>query len=186
MTEKNKKARTKSEDIALAAAKQAIKEMQEEERQKKKKRAFQNTNLLLEHYLDLKQYCDNAVYKIQDHEEELEHEIDEVIEDVTGEDISVMSIKRSKEITLIMISHVETALELLRKKSQSKGIEDRYSVLDMLHLDPSFQDIPWTERISTVADSLDCADSTVRRWRNDMVQDLSVFLFGMDGLRLEI
>jgi len=185
------KVRTKSEEIAIAAAKEAIDEYVAREKANRKKQVFQNTNVLLEHYLDLKAYCDKAVYTGTVQTEDI---IDiqyidgdeDFIRDLEKEEITVKSIMVSREVTKIYITHVDTALETLKSKCYAKDIYDKYRAVDMLHLDPELQTVPWSERISLVADKLNCADTTVRRWRNEMVKELSVFLFGVDGLKLII
>lgn len=177
MNERRINIKSESEEIALAAAKAAINEFVAKEKVDKKKQVFQNTNLLLEHYLDLKAYCDNAIYKgcLYDEEEGI---------NINGYEITIKSIKANREVTLIIISHVDKALSLLKNKCQEKGMEEKYKVIEALHLDQNQQAVPWSERISLVSDDLCCGETTVRRWRNEMVKDLSVFLFGVDGLKL--
>ncbi len=181
----SEKIRTKIEEIALAAAKEAVREWKEQERKTKKKRAFQNTNLLLEHYLDLKDFCENAVFQEDPLAvDDVRQKLYRIIDEVTGEEVSVRSIRRSREITLIMLSHVDTALELLRLKCEKGGAMDKYTVIDKLHLDPNYQEQEWSERIGTIALELDRAEVTIRRWRSDMVNQLGIYLFGLDGLKL--
>ena len=180
MIEKNKiQLKSESEIIALAAAREAICEFVAKEKADRKKQIFQNTNLLLEHYLDLKAYGDNAIYQgyIGDEEDSL---------CIDGYEITIKSIKANREVTLIIISHIDMALSLLKKKCQVKDMGEKYKVIEFLHLDENQQAIPWSERISLVSDDLCCGETTVRRWRNEMVKDLSVFLFGVDGLKLGI
>lgn len=99
------------EQMASAAAKKAVKEWKEQGRKAKKKRAFQNTNLLLEHYLDLKDFWENAVF--QDGTltvDEKRQKIYRILDEVSGEKVTARSIRRSREITLIMLSHVDMDL----------------------------------------------------------------------------
>ncbi len=127
----------------------------------RKKRFYQNTNLLLEHYLDLKTYCDNAVYAVQ-------------------------SIKSNREVTMLMMSHVDTALLLLKGKCAAEGTTEKYKVIELLHLDKNQQEIPWAEKILRASKQLCCDEMTVMKWRSEMVHDLSVFLFGVEGLKLQL
>ncbi len=179
----SKKAKTKTEEIALAAAKEAIKELREEEKAGRKKQIFQNTNVLLEHYLDLKAYCGNAVYKGSPRED-VEDAYDEESINLDGDEITIKSIKSNREVTMIFIAHIDMALSLLQRKCELKEITEKFEVIDMLHLSEVLQATPWSERISLVSDKLNCGETTVRRWRNEMVKDLSVFLFGVEGLKL--
>ena len=112
-----KKTKTKSEEIALAAAKEAIEEFVAREKAGKKKQIFQNANVLLEHYLDLKAYCDNAVYTGSP-ETSKQTEDDDYMIDTDGEEITIKSIKANRELTLIFIAHIDMALELLWRSAK--------------------------------------------------------------------
>ena len=72
------------------------------------------------------------------------------------------------------------------EKCEIKEESEKYKVIEMLHLNPELQELPWGERVLVVAEKLNCVDRTVRRWRNEMVKELSVFLFGVEGLKLAI
>jgi hypothetical protein len=180
----NKPKPTKSEEIALAAAKQAIKEFASEEKAKRKKQIFQNANVLLEHYLDLKAYCDNAIYSNTTEQIEDDENDQDVMIDTDGEEITIKSIKANRELTLIFIAHIDMALMLLKHKCDVKEIPEKYKVIEKLHLNPKLQELSWGDRVAKVAEEIPCADRTVTRWRNEMVRDLSVFLFGVEGLKL--
>lgn len=173
--------------VATDAAKEAIKMIKEEERKDKKKRAFQNTNLLLEHYLELKDFSNNVVYESTFAIDVEQSQIYEIIDQVTGEEISVKSLKRSKEVTLIMLNHVDCALETLKQKcecSNKDDMMDKYTVIDMLHLNPALQELEWADRLGTVCDELGKSETTIRRWRSEMVSKLGIYLFGVESLNL--
>ena len=184
MTEK--KTKTKMEEMASAAAKEAVREYAAEEKLKRKKQVFQNANVLLEHYLDLKAYCDNAIYTSTIQDEDSSDEDEDCMIDFDGEEITIKAIKGNREVTLIFIAHIDMALELLRKKCEQKEILNKYLVVEMLHLDSELQKLPWGERIKRVSEELPCGERSVSRWRNEMVKELSVFLFGVEGLKLAI
>lgn len=179
-----KKTKTKMEEMASAAAKEAVREWKEKEKASRKKQIFQNANVLLEHYLDLKAYCDNAIYTSGAENEEDSDE--DYMIDADGEEVTIKSIKANREVTLIFIAHIDMALELLRKKCEQKETLNKYRVIEMLHLDKELQLLPWGERIQKVAEEIPCGERSVSRWRNEMVKDLSVFLFGIEGLKLQI
>jgi hypothetical protein len=176
------------EVIAESAAREVLKQYKADERKAKKKKAFQNTNLLLEHYLELKQFRDNVIFEgatmaVDDSTQT----IYEIIDEVTGEEISVRSLKRSKEVTLIMLNHVDTALDQLYKKCKKSGntdMQNKYEVIFLLHLESTMQELNWSERIIAVAERLNCSERTVRRWRTEMVNNLGVYLYGVEGLNL--
>lgn len=173
--------------VATDAAKEAVRMIKEEERKDKKKRAFQNTNLLLEHYLELKDFSNNVVYESTFAIDTENSKIYEIIDEVTDEQISVKSLKRSKEVTLIMLNHVDSALDRLYKKCKNSDNTDmlnKYEIIELLHLDPIMQELGWSDRIIQVAARLNCSERTVRRWRTEMVNKLGVYLYGVEGLNL--
>ncbi|MDF3001043.1 MAG: hypothetical protein K0Q48_1162 [Bacillota bacterium] len=169
--------RPEREELALAAAREAILEFAAQEKASIKKQVFQNTNLLLEHYLDLKAYCKHAVYK------ECPVNLENAI-NIEGYEITIQSIKANLDVTRIILSHVNTALVLLKKKSRARGSDQKFRVIELMHLDEKMQAVPWTERVQIISEELQCEEVSVLKWRNEMIRDLGVFLFGVDGLKL--
>jgi hypothetical protein len=68
----------------------------------------------------------------------------------------------------------------------TKSQPERYAVIQKLYLEPSKTSIPWNERVQIVAAEIPCGEASVRRWKNDMINELSILLFGVDGLQLEL
>lgn len=167
----------KTYDIAKAAALEALKEHKEEERQRVKKTRYHNTELLLKNYLALLDHYENAKDKASDIMDLDELDVDEVI---------VKAIKRSRIRTMILINQIETCLGILKLRMASQGQPEKYDVIDCLYLDRARRDINWGDLVATVAQELNCSTDSVRRWKNEMVRELSVLLFGVDGLRLDL
>jgi hypothetical protein len=142
----------------------------------RKKQIFQNTNLLLEHYLDLRAYCCNAIYK--GHIESEDH-----IANTVNFEITVQSIRKSQLVTLIIMSHVDTALSLLKEKCIANGTEEKYKVLESLYFDLSMHSLPWADRLLRIAEDLHCDKTMILKWRSEMVNTLSIFIFGAEGLK---
>ncbi|HVJ48129.1 hypothetical protein [Desulfitobacterium sp.] len=44
-------------------------------------------------------------------------------------------------------------------------------------IDPDKRTIQWSERIQLVAAEIHCDESSVRRWRNEMIDELAILLF---------
>lgn len=169
--------RTEREELALAAAREAILEFAAKERASIKKRVFQNTNLLMEHYLDLKVYCRHAIYK------EFPVNMEDAVH-IEGYEITIQSIKANLDVTRIILSHVNTALVLLKKKSRARGSDQKFRVIELMYLDAKMQEFLWTERVRIISEELQCEEASVLKWRNEMIRDLGVFLFGAGGLKL--
>jgi hypothetical protein len=168
------------QEIATAAAIEALKLQKNDEQMRIRKNRFHNTELLLKHYLGLVEHFQIAQDKAS--EEDLEAYN---FEEAEMEDIIIQSIRRSRIRTLIMVVQIEACLGKLRTKMIDKGQPEKYAVIDKLYLDPVKSLIPLTERKQIVAAEIHCGETSVWKWRNEMINELSVLLFGVDGLRLE-
>jgi hypothetical protein len=161
------------EETINKAAKQAIREYDKEKKQEQRKNVFHNTRLLLKHYNDLKQHVDNAIDDVTRLESDL---ID--LGDIERDELYILSIKRSKSKTLIMIAHIDMAMEILRQKEIKLCSIEKYETLKMFYIDEvSYDDI---------IRHFNCGVNTPRRWINDMINELSILLFGIDGLKLDV
>lgn len=155
------------------AAKEAIKEFDKEKRQEQKKKVFHNTRLLLKHYNDLKQHVEKAIDDVS----RLEGDLTE-LGDLERDELYILSIKRSKSKTLIMIAHIDMAMESLRQKQIKLCSVEKFETLKMFYMD----EVPYDE----IVRHFNCGVNTPRRWINDMVNELSILLFGIDGLKLDV
>ena len=169
------------QEIATAAAIEALKLQKNDERMRIRKNRFGNTELLLKNYLSLIEHFELSQDKAS--EEDLESYN---FEEADTEDIIIRSIRRSRIRTLVMILQMEACLGRLRIKMIDKGQLEKYVVLEKLYLDPTKSLIPWVERVRIIAAEIPCSESSVNRWKNDMIKDLSVLIFGADGLQLEL
>jgi hypothetical protein len=164
------------QELARSAALEALKLQKEEERQRTKRTRYHNTELLLKNYLSLLDHYDNAKDKasgIMD----LDDDMDEVI---------VKAIKRSRIRTSIMITQIETCLEILKLRMTAKGQTEKYEVIHCLYLDKARRNIEFGELVKVIAEELHCTERSVYRWKKEMVTELSVLLFGVDGLTLDL
>lgn len=170
------------QEIATAAAIEALKLQKNEERMRIRKNRFHNTELLLKHYLGLVEHFENSQDKA------LEEDLIEAfnIEDIDKEEVIIQAIRRSRIRTKVMIRQIEMCLEILKVKMIAKGQPERYEVIQKLYLEPGKLSIQWTERVKIVAEEIHCGEASVRRWKNDMINELSILLFGVDGLQLEL
>lgn len=167
------------QEIATAAAIEALKLQKKEEYERIKKNRFQNTERLLKNYLSLIEHFEMSQDKAS--EEELDaYNLEE------NEDIIIRSIRRSRIRTLVMVLHIEACLGRLRSKMAEKGQIEKYVVIEKFYLDPVKILLPLTERKQIIAEEINCGETSVWKWRNEMISELSVLLFGVDGLRLEV
>lgn len=161
------------EDTINKAAKAAIKEYDKEKKQEQKKSVFHNTKLLLKHYNDLKQHVECAI----DDAKQLETDLIE-LDDLDRDELYILSIKRSKSKTLIMIAHIDSALEILKGKQHKLCADEKYKALEMFYID----EMTYEE----ISEKLNCTERTARRWVNEMIDELGIYLFGIEGIKLDI
>lgn len=157
------------EDIISRATKTAIKEFNKEKLEKERNKVFHNTKLLLKHYNSLKDHVINAI----DDSGKLKEDYLIDIEGIGKDELYIMSIKRSKSKTLIMVAHIDMALEILKKKQLKNGTIEKYIALEMFYI----RDIPY----ESIVKHFNCGTNTPRRWMNEMIKELSILLFGIEG-----
>lgn len=169
------------QEIATAAAVEALKIQKNEERERARKNRFRNTELLLKNYLSLIEHFELSQDKAS---EDLIEAFN--LEDMDDEEVIILAIRRSRIRTLIMVMQIEVSLGALRTKMIDKGQPEKYAVIEKLYLDPVKSLLPWTERVRIIAVEIHCSEKSVIRWKNDMVEELSIMVFGVDGLQLAL
>jgi hypothetical protein len=174
---RKKQSTSKVQEVAKAAAMEVLKQLKEEERQRIKKTRYHNTELLLKNYLNLLDHYENAKEKASDVIE---------LDDIEAEEIIIKAIKRSRIRTAIMINQIETCLKVLRLRMEGKGQSEKYDVIDYLYLDKARRDIERGKLMEVIAQELNCSQKSIYRWKNEMISELSILLFGVDGLKLDL
>lgn len=157
------------DEVIDKAIKKALKEFKVEERVEKKKKILHNTKLLLKNFNYLKTHSAKAKYDISGLDIEAE----------TGDDRAyILSIRRSKLRTLIMVSHIEMAMNELKKNKIRAGSLEQYRALEMFYIEK--------KTYKEIREKLNCGQNTPARWINECVDELSVLLFGFDGLKMDL
>lgn len=160
----------KLDEIIERATYKAIKIYEKEKIIDQRKKVLHNTKLLMKHYNDLKEHAESAVETIS----EINFNDCNVV-DLDKDDLYILSIKRSKIKTLIMISHIDASLALLEQKQMKLNTIYKYDALEMFYIqEKSYEDIQ---------EKLSCGKNTPARWINQMLNELSILLFGVDGIR---
>ena len=152
--------------------KEVIKELEAESRKNQQNTIFHNTRLLLKHYNDLNNHVENAIDEIS------QIDIDMDVDGLSIDDIYILSIKRSKSKTMIMLAHIDAAIELLRQKQAKAGTLEKFDVLKKFYIDGVDYD--------DIVAEYNCGTNTPRRWMKEMIKELSILLFGLDGLKLHM
>ena len=161
------------DEVIKKAVSEAIKEFDIKRQEDAKTKVLHNTKLLLNNYNSLSKHYKNAVDNLD--YIQLDEEDENSCENIESTDkLFILSIRRSKFRTMIMITHIKAALKSLQEECIEKNQLSKYEVLEMCYI----QNVPF-DKISA---KLSCSEITVRRWKNEMVQALGVYLFGVDAL----
>lgn len=171
---------TIKKEFALEVAQEAVRLYKQQEEKIIKSRIFRNTKRLLNHYRELNDHIENAVWSFSQDDEP---DYSSMMSDI-DEDVFIESIKRSAARTVIIVSHVDKGLSVLKMKT-SKDLY-KYTVIDLMYISTELAELSMAERLSQIAERLTVSEATVRRYELDMTNKLSVLLFGAGAVNLEI
>ncbi|MBW9158887.1 hypothetical protein [Clostridium tagluense] len=161
------------DEVIKKAVTEAIKAYDIKKREDANNKVVHNTKLLLKNYNCLSMHYKKAVDNLD--YIELDEDDNSSCESIESNDrLFIISIRRSKFRTMIMVTHIKTALKALKDDCIRKNELNKYEVLEKHYL----QDVPF----NVIASELYCSEMTARRWKNEMVKDLGVYLFGIDAL----
>lgn len=175
------------EDAVKIGIREGIKYVKEQEYHKTTKRydrRLRNTRLLLKHYRTLKAHdkiADTSTNKI--YEENAVDVLDDV-ESIDDEEQYVQAISRTKLRTLIIVGHINKAMNYYKAicKSEGKSKERRFNIIKFMYIEPSKDDIIPT--YEEVAEHFGVNIKTVSRDVRAAIEDLSILFFGIDGIKL--
>ncbi|MPW25964.1 hypothetical protein GC105_09190 [Alkalibaculum sp. M08DMB] len=161
---------TNINDLIDQATYRAIKLYTKEQATAQNKSVLHNTKLLLKHYNDLQEHALKAVETIN------AIDFDNIaIDEMDKDDLYILSIKKSKVKTIIMIAHIDAALASLKHKQIKLHMPEKYEALEMFYI----KGIPYDDIVM----KYNCGANTPRRWMGQMLNELSILLFGIDGIR---
>ena len=160
----------------------------DEEKQKKRreKKLLYSTKTLLDNYLRLKTYANNAMANLDEIVEETLPEFYTQSLEVFGltiEDRRSYSIAKSLANTVIILNHVERMLDVYKVECESSPkptVQRRYQIIDKLYLSSPRMSI------KEIADELFMDPRSVQRDAEKAREDLKILIFGADGLSEEM
>jgi hypothetical protein len=149
----------------------------EEQRREQKNTRLWNTRMLLRHYNQLKQYCENAVY---DRDSAIKSQTAiEILESLgnCGKDMYIDSIKSSVVKTKTIMAHVDAMLKIYKIYCEESGKPEdirKYRILYSTYFEKcGMEAICRNEKIDR---------STYFRDNRNSTEMLSALIFGADGL----
>lgn len=156
------------EEIARAAAKEAISEIRAEERRKKRGKILHNTRRLMENY-------NRMVKSVQEGVAELADMTDESIDGLEcDEALFVESILKSKTRSLVMLAHIDKCLKLLEAEESRNNTPEKYLAYKSYYLDGISHE--------SIGGICGCTERTSQRWVRELDNILSIYLFGVDAV----
>ena len=169
---------------AEVGAKEGIKifnEKQKKEQEKRASRKLHNTKLLLRNYHMLKEHAENSVFG-RTQMEESALDILESMMSLYDNEIIIESIKRSATRTAIIVSHIETMLELYAiycEKSLNRDIDiRRYEVVWDRYISEN------TLSVKEIAEKQHISQESVYTDLRIGLERLAALIFGIDGLKM--
>ena len=160
-----------AEEIAIRAAREAIKEHERQRRKDRRVRVFQNTKKLMENYNRICQSVEEGIADISEVDTEVGPE------EFSSEDIYINSILKSKLRSIVMLAHIDKCLRLLEDEEIQKHTHEKYLAFTYFYLDGMSHE--------SVAQVLNCTERTSRRWVTELTSVLGVYLFGSDAILLD-
>lgn len=143
-------------------------------------RRLRNTRLLLENYHNFADFCDNAVY------DKSKLRFIDVLEDIESimddrDEVVLESIKRTKQRSYIMFEHINKMVDMYKVFTEkSKKLEEcrKYKIIFYSYISSPI----YTNE--EIAKKLHIDTRTVRRDRALAIEQLNVFLWGVNGIRI--
>jgi len=161
------------EDLIKSMAKRVAKEALFEIENIKKDRRFHNTKLLMENYKNLKEHVDgikegiNLKYEFRDGESLL---------CVKSEYLWLESLARSKARTIEMMEYVDSKIKYLIYEWENKN---QYEIIDsfiMFYIENKTDE--------DIRQKYNCGQNTPKRWRDKILKELSILLWGIDAIQM--
>ena len=160
-----------AEEIAINAAREALKEHEKRIRKDKRVKIFQNTKKLMENYNRICQSVEEGISDISEVGTEISPE------EFTSEEIYINSVLKGKLRSIVMLAHIDKCLKLLEDEEIQKHTHEKYLAFTYFYLDGMSHE--------SIAEVLNCTERTSRRWVTELTSILSVYLFGSDAIMLE-
>ncbi|MDF2609058.1 MAG: hypothetical protein K0R92_532 [Lachnospiraceae bacterium] len=163
--------KTKDENVEILiakAVKTAIKEFNREQVVEKKRKALHNTKILLKNYNKIMSSIEEAISEESQLHDSLRYDDED--------EVYINSIRKSKLKSLIIIAHIDKALKIIEEDYKSKGTPEKYQAF----IDCFMHNMTYEE----AAEIYFTSKQSISRWVVDTTKQVSIQLFGIDGVEL--
>lgn len=171
--------------VGIREAISYIKQQEYNRTTKRYDRRLRNTRLLLKRYRKLNIHNTESNRSIKEINEKNAIDILDDIDAINDEEQYIQSISRTRKRTLIIIKHINKMIEYYEAISKCEGANKvrGCKIIKRLYIDNLFEG----EKIPTyesVAEEMNISEKTVSRDVRESIEDLSLLLFGIDGIKL--
>ncbi|ABX43332.1 hypothetical protein [Lachnoclostridium phytofermentans] len=163
--------KTTTDELIDKAVKKAVKEFINDSKKKNRNAIKKRTRKLMSSYNSIKSHVDEGVSEV------LDASIGFVREDLDEDDLYIMSIRRSRIRSMIMVAHIDKCLALLKAEEERKGTPEKYEVFISHYLEEKTYD--------DLSSAFSCSSKTAMRWVIELEGLISLYLYGVDGLSLD-
>ena len=149
------------------AAKAGVAEYERQKNKDRKKDKYHDTFSLMKCYRDAVFHKENAI------SEGTQLELDNMTDE--ERQTYLRSIRRTKFKTMLMLDHIDKAVEEIERRRTAAGREVEYKAFDMYFM----QGVDYQQ----IAEELETGKNTPRRWITAIINELSVLLWGIEDDR---
>lgn len=160
-------------DLVKKLSKEVAKEALFEIVNSKKDRRFRNTKLLMENYKTLQEHINGLK---DDVELKFELRDEDNIIFVKSDYLWLESVAKSKAKTIEMMRYVDNHIKFLEHEWGLKGRSEVIDSFIMFYIEGKTDD--------EIREKHSCGESTPGRWRNKILKELSVLLWGIDAIQM--
>jgi len=148
-----------------AAVKMVIREYEKEKEEARKKKIYHNTYLLMKKYNILKSH-------IEDMKEDIDIELE--MHDLEAGDVWILSVAKSKVKSIKMVGYIDNALEIVENNFKQKGLYREFLAFKKFFLQEKSNE--------QIMEELNCGKNSPKKWSDNVLNELSVLLWGYEAL----
>jgi hypothetical protein len=157
-----------NDELINKAVVKAIKEYNKQQLSEKKRKALHNTKMLLKNYEKIRSSINEAISE--------ESQLNESFRYDDEDEVYINSIRRSKLRSMIVVAHIDRAMEVVKEEYEKKATPEKYEAFISCFM----YNMTYDEAAVLYLSS----KPSISRWINEITKELSVQIFGVDGLDL--
>lgn len=161
------------EKIIEKIIEKAIEKYDKKKTKERKQLGYERTKQLMKSYPRLRDHIKYGISNMNDLQKivDIDFKVNEC------DDIFILSILQSKLKTEMMMSHINIALGLLKESERKEGNLNKYRAFEMHYVNND------RKSYESICDELGCSKNRPKIWCDEMMEKLSEYLWGLDGIK---